>query len=174
MDSRLLESFAHTLGVELNEWQVGFFDGVCNAETTMVHAGHWRQEGGSTAAEIWALWNLMLGRSVLYVSQLKACNVERMFNMRSYIYSYPELFSGCQAFTANGRERIEHPQGNCIRFKSLHGRQGGRGMTADLVIVDCPVFKDEIRADVLPVMACKRTGQLVWVQSVDRNDYQGE
>lgn len=171
MDARLVQSFARTLGVELTDWQWDFVDAVCNTEYVYVHARHDRQEGGSTAGEIWALYNLMLGKDILYFSQLKDINRERMRNMREAIEDHPELFKGCKLFTANGRERIEHPQGNRIRFLSLHGRRSGRGATSDLVIVDSERFKEELLSDILPVMACRRDSQLVWIQSTDEWRY---
>lgn len=151
-------------GYKLTPWQAYLLSHMLDA-SPYVHRKHDRQVGGTYVAEARIILGLLEGERIVYAGQLQDCSRVVMRN----VFTALDKNEGFRAYFGHGKQRIESNNGGYVRFMSLHGRQSGRGMSADLVIVDAPQVRASVFQDIAPVLSAVHNGKMIWLQSVDLN-----
>src|SRR5690606_19925363 len=150
-------------GYRLNPWQEHLLSDMLS-HRTYTYLVHGRQTGGSYTAHARILLGLLRGERILYAAQLGSVSSETQNALAEKIRRHPEFVN----YRANGKRRIVNTKtGGIVYFRCLHGKKGGRGMAADLVIADTPQLHEDVYRTMLPVLSAVPNGKLIWLRSVD-------
>lgn len=101
--------------------------------------------------------DLAAGRRVLVVCQDVRASRDAFYSIAAAAIS-ADLDDDLVVRRANGSERIGHPNGGVVLFRSR--RQLARGLSADVIVLDFDASDDEL-AELLPVIAASPIRELI-------------
>lgn len=170
---------AASAGLHLDPWQRLFLDDSLGERAD----GTWsafevglvvsRQNGKGSCIEARELAGLFVfgERVIIHSAHLFDTSMEAMNRLLELIESTPDLDKEVKRTTrSHGEEGIELKSGQRIRFKT-RTKGGGRGLSADLVIIDEAMYLPSATvAALLPTMSARPNPQVWYTGSAGDND----